>query len=453
MDSVRKSLVFAAVCRAISIAVLLATPPIFLAIGSSKLLGGWLVLVAVPTAFNLLDLGIPHIAGSYMAINYAKGDYKEYASIFWTSLSYTVVIAPILFVLLFFARNSISVISMEQRYAGLVATLVGLMVLVAQANSTTLNAIRASGRVTLALTMETGSRVVELACVAIALFFTHNIVGCMATAIVSRTLFLAASVSWLMLSHTSVSVRASGPSWPTFKRLVLPSSMYAMTGVANLCYFQIPIVILSATVGLAASAAYNSYRTMSRMSQQMILPLMDPMRPQLSAAYGVGDIERMRIILAHSLQIIIWSGVASGLGLGLFGGAIFRVWTLGKIPYDQVAVLILLASAFLYGVGQVCLIFLASIAKHQIYSLISAGATAAGLLGYQVFGGGGVRQMAAWLVMADLVMATAGVLLVQRLAPEVATSGLLARACRPPLWILSELTLVWRKFRPQRSAA
>jgi O-antigen/teichoic acid export membrane protein len=452
MDSVRKSLVFAAVCRAISIAVLLATPPIFLAIGSSKLLGGWLVLVAVPTAFNLLDLGIPHIAGSYMAINYAKGDYKEYSSIFWTSLSYTLAIAPILFAILFLFRNSISALSLEQHYATVVVILVGLMVLMSQANSTTLNAIRASGRVTLGLMQDTGMRVFELACVTIALLLTHNIIGCMAAAMAARVLFLVANVSWLMLSKTSVSVRASGPSWATFKRLVLPSSMYAMTGLANLAYFQIPIVVLSATVGLTASAAYNSYRTMTRMGQQMILPLMDPMRPQLSAAYGTGDVERMRVILGHSLQIIVWSGVAAGVGLALVGGAIFRVWTLGKIPYDQVAVLILLVSALLYGVGQICLIFLASIAKHQIYSMISAAATAAGLFGYHVFGGG-VREMAAWLLMADLVMATSGLLLVKRLAPGAATQGLLRRAISPPLWILSEVALAWNKLRPQRSVA
>jgi O-antigen/teichoic acid export membrane protein len=439
----------AVAARGLTTVILLATPPVFLSFGSPALLGSWLVLVAVPSTFNLLDLGIPAMAGSYMAMAYARGDLREYAATFWTSISYSLIIFPFLLVALIVFRGDVVKLAGGNYDATFLSLLVCAMVLQAQLVSNLFNAIRARGQITVWQTMDMLTKAAEFGGVIVALAATRSLIVCMGTALVVRLVCLLISAALLVRDDQGRALLSAGPGWATMRSLALPSTLYTLSALSGLGYLQLPIIMLGTMLGTAASAAYNSLRTMARTAPQTLLPLLDPLRPQFSAAFGRGESVRLSTILARSLQAVLWTSVSIGALVLVAGPFVFRVWTLGKIQYDFVLAGALVASAILYGVSQVLLVFLASIARHHFYSIVSAAAVGVALAGFLATDGG-MRGMAFWLLGADVVMAVAALLLARREAPD-STKGLMGKALLPPIWVIEEavttLDAVRRRLR------
>lgn len=422
-------------CRGVNILLLLLTPPIFLSFRGAAVLGSWLVLVAVPETFNLFDLGVPQISGSVMAMEYARGRHKEYATAFWTAIFYTMSIAPVVIATVFLARgllNSLTAI----RGSNELAFIISVLVINAQWTGAVLGAIRARGEVTISMSIDTCARVFELACVTIALFTGAGLEGCILAAVISRLQSLAIASSWLFLSKKGALLRLGGPKWSAFKQLFVPASTYALSGASQLGYIQMPLVLLSATIGPAVAAGYASLRTVSRMAPQLILPLLDPLRPQVSAAYATGRAEQLRLIVTRCYQVIIWSMALVVAFLAIFGGWLFSTWTLKKIAFDPILFYILLASAVLYGIYQISLMILSSAARHSSFSMLSSIVVASALV-VSFLLHGQPRTVATSLLISDFVMAAYGVAMVRRASPE-ATSRMIAEILLPPTWLFEE---------------
>ncbi len=424
-------------CRSVTIAVLILTPPIFLHFGTRELLGSWLILVAIPVSLNLFDLGVPHIAGSYMAISYAKGDHRHYASLFWTALSYALCSLPIIVSIIYILRDLLVRITVQSFDPVVLSITIGLMVVQAQLQAITLNAVRARGQVSVSQMIDAGGRLFELGVVTIALARGSNLLGCIVAAMLVRLAALGFAAAVLAVGDRPGHLRQSGPSRQTFGKLLVPSTTYALNGAGQLAYIQAPILLLGSAVGAGASAAYSSMRTLSRMGAQIFMPLLDPLRPQLSAAYAVADQSKLRLLFGRALQSVVWSSIGLALILIVFGRFVFTHWTLGKIPFDPPLFWMLLASSIFYSISQVQMLFLASLARHQVLSSLSFGLIALAIAAAWLIGSN-ARIISGSLLVADAAIALIGGVIVRRVAPE-ATEGAILAALKPPLWLAREL--------------
>jgi O-antigen/teichoic acid export membrane protein len=436
VDSIKRSLAASLLARGVTVVVLLLTPPLFLHFGDSVLLGSWLVLIAIPSSLSLFDIGIPHIAGSYMAINYSAKNYHKYWEIFWTSISYSLFSIPILSATIYLLRGQLVKITIHQFDPLLLAAAIAVLVAFSQLMATVMGALRARGQVSVAQLIDAVSRVVELGAVTGALVLHGDLISCILAVIAVRAVNIGVSYAYLFMGDRSGAVRKPCASLSAFRELLVPSATYAMSGAGQLLYFQAPVILLASHAGAAASAAYNSMRTMSRFAPQILLPLLDTMRPQISFAFGVAAHERLCLIYSRALQVVLWSCVIGGVFLAIFGEPIFVRWTLHKIPYDRTLFYLMLLSCVFYGIGQVSLLYLASVARHKTLSIVSFAAIGLSIMAATALGPS-PHTIAAALLAADIVIACAGCALVLKNGAPGMGEAMLG-VLKPPYWLLAE---------------
>lgn len=438
MDSIRKTLAATTVSRVISIALVYLTPPIFLAHGGPTLLGQWLALITLPVAFNLLDLGMPHIAGSFMAIHYARSNFRLYAEMFWSAILFTVCLSPFLFLIAWLLSPHLGAILPDYKNLQFLALLIATVIVQSQLLASIFGGIRGRGEIGAAMLGDVAGKALELSFVTIALRTSPDLASCLVGFIFARVCTIVGAAAWLFGRPNGFTALRFRPRLETFTSLLWPSFIYMLSTAAQLIYIQLPILALATIAGPASAAAYSTMRTLARTSSQFILPFLDPLRPQFSSAYGRGDIERVMSIFARSFQAVIWLGLLASVPLLVIGPFFFKAWTLQKLQFDPQTFGILVLSAFFFGCAQVCLVLLASIAHHKIYSAISFFSVLAAICLY-LWIGGDQFHLALCLLGYDVIAATAGLLLVSNFG-RMKLSLMLRNGIKPPRWVFAEIS-------------
>jgi O-antigen/teichoic acid export membrane protein len=112
--------------------------------------------------------------------------------------------------------------------------------------------------------------------------------------------------------------------------------------LVNALNLQGILVVIGYVIGPIAVVTFNTARTISRSAVQGMNLINNAIWPEMSTAFGMGDMDTARMLHRRACQISLLLCLAITLGVALLGEWIWRVWTVGKVPTDPVLLNIML---------------------------------------------------------------------------------------------------------------
>lgn len=389
----------------------LATVPLFLYFWGKELYGEWLLLSTIPAYFAMNDVGFSGAAATEMTVLVARNERAAALEVFqsiWMLISATslLLLLGLAAVLTFVPFEDWLNITQLSHHQSVLITLVLLcQVAVSQQVGLLLAGFRCEGVVAVGVNWTNVSRLVEV-------------------------LFTAAGVAWgsspLMLAVGILVIRLAGAAlmrahlyricpWLCFgwqhvrfaqiRRLAVPAFAFMAFPLGHALRNQGIVLIIGRFVGPVGVVVFSTARTLTNVVFQLMGIIHLSVWPEMSAAFGAGDLHLAKGLHRHSCRASFWLSLASVVGLFFLGGWIYRVWTHGNIELHQplfcVLLIVIVANSLWYTSSMVPM----AINRHQrtaLWYLLGTGMSL--LLAIWMLPHWGLVGAGSALLVVDLVM-------------------------------------------------
>jgi O-antigen/teichoic acid export membrane protein len=361
--------------RLVTVIIQIVSVPLFIHFWGVKLYGDWLVLTSIPAYFTLCDLGFGSAAANEMTMCVAQGDRKTALSVFQSAWLLISVIALGIILLLLSLIWLVPVSSwLKLTYIGQVqaATIILLMLVVVLINQQALFLLAgfqcegdyAWGILYLNLTrfleFLTTSTVVLLGAQPMA----TSLAICCAWGVGTLGMWIALhnQSPWIIHGYAHASLKH-------IKQILKPAIAFLGFPLGNALSIQGVTVLTSVLLGPTAVVALSTLRTLSRLPWQAVNVITNTLIPELSMAFGRGDLNLARSLHRRTCQASIWLAVAIVIGLAIMGPWIVRIWTNGKVEFDASLFYILLLIVIINAIWNNSQAVAIAINKHQQIAL------------------------------------------------------------------------------------
>jgi len=395
----------------VTAAIQLGTVPVLLHAWGAAKYGDWLILSAIPSYLTLSNLGFGDASGSDMTVRVASGDRRGALETFqssWLLLSIVSLVLGILAAIgVWFVpwAHWVRIASLSGLQASSVVLIFGLYILVSQQCGILESGFRCDGNFATGTAFGTLLRLVEVIAGTAIGIVSGSLVwaaaGYLATrsiAVVIYGLLLRRRSPWLCLG-----IRYARLS--RLKSLAAPALGFMALPLANAISIQGFTLMIAAVDGPLAVAAFSTLRTMTRLNVQAMTVISWAMWPELSRAFGEGNIPLARSLHRYSFQAGLALSVIAGSSVWFLGPTLYRFWLHGAVAFDARCFHLLVAVAFANSIWFNSSIVPMSTNSHQRMTLSLVALYSASLgVGWILLQRVGPSGAAIALLMTDLSM-------------------------------------------------
>lgn len=311
--------------------------PLFLYFWGKELYGEWILLSTIPTYFALNDVCFPHAGGTEMTVLVARNDRGTALEVFqsiWllvsaTSLLFLIAIAAIL---MWTPIDSWLHITHLSRWDSVLIVLLLLCSAAVSQQTMLIQAgFRCEGAMALGVNWTNLVRVGDLLITAGGL-----LTGCMPLMVAAATLCLRVASTLLMRIHLYRMAPWLSFGWRSarlghIRRLAGPSFSFMAFALGNALKNQGIVLVVGRFLGPVAVVVFTTARTLTNSVYQLMGIIHLSVWPEMSAAFGAGDLDLAKSLHRHSCRASFWLSFGSVTGLFFFGGWIYRIWTHGNV--------------------------------------------------------------------------------------------------------------------------
>jgi len=396
---------------------LLSVPLLLYAWGAAKY-GDWLLLSAIPIYLTLSDLGFGDASGSDMSMRVAANDKAGALQTFQSS--WVLVTAVSLATLLLASvavwwvpwQRYLNLAGVSSPQAAAILLVLAAYVVVAQQDGVAESGYRCDGNFAAGTFLMTVQRLAEvLIATSVALLggsllavaFSYLAVRCLGT--LGYALLLRHRSPWIHygLRHAR---------WDTIKQLAAPAFGFIAFPVGLALSIQGITIVVGAKLGPLAVVSFSTLRTLSRLNFQLIAVFKHALWPELSMAFGAGDIALARRLHRHACQASLGVSIFGGALLWILGPFIYRFWIRQDVAFDAACFHVLLLAVVTNSLWDTSAVIPMSINGHCRIGVSYAGAAL-------------VSLAVAWALIPHFRMAGAALAL---LATDALMTGLVLRA-------------------------
>lgn len=376
--------------------------------------GDWLLLSAIPGYLTLSDLGFGDASGSDMSMRVAANDRDGALQTFQSSWVLVTAVSLAAFLLASFSvwwvpwQRWLKLSSVSNSQAAAILLVLGAYVVVAQQNGVAESGYRCDGHFATGAFWSTILRLAEAAAATavavlggslLAVAFTYLTARCLG--VIGYAVLLRRTTPWIRYGIRHV-------HGATIKLLAAPAFGFMAFPVGYACSLQGLTIVLGALIGPVAVVSFSTLRTLSRFSLQLIAIFKYSLWPELSRAFGAGDIPLARRLHRHACQASLALSILGGMLLWIFGPYIYHIWIRDDVSFDATCFHILLFAVITNSLWDTSAVIPMSINGHCSIAVAYAGAAIASL---------GL----AWVLISHLGTAGAGLAL---LATDACMTGL-----------------------------
>ncbi len=290
--------------------------------------GVWLVLAAIPAYLSISDLGFSYSAKSDMSVRMAAGDHKgAIETLSSVTALMTLVMAgfTVVYIGVTYLVGWTSIFDLKGMTLGDARTILlfGLVQIISyQAYMVSAAILRANRQPALESFFSGILRLAESSALVAGAVITHNLVAAAACWALAR---LALTV--LITFGTLVLIPALRPSMQAISRsrmveLFRPSMAFMLMPLANSFLLQGSTLLLSAGAGASVVAAFNIYRTVTRMGVSVGNTLNYTFVPQYSYSWGAKNTDAYFKLFRIHLSLLV-AGCVAYLLVQAVGGKFF----------------------------------------------------------------------------------------------------------------------------------
>ncbi len=332
--------------------------PIFLFFWGKELYGEWLLLSTIPAYFAMNDVGFAGAGATEMTVLVARNERAAALEVFqsiWvlisaTSLFLLIALAPALIWLP--VDSWLNITHLGHWGTNLIILLLLCQTAMSQQTGLILAGFRCEGSAALGVNWFNILRMAEL-------LVTVGVVAGggqpMMVAAATLCIRLIGTVlmrvrlyrisPWLVLgwrhSRFAQIRRLAGPA---FSFMAFPLG-YALKN-------QGIVIVIGRFLGPVGVVAFTTARTLTNAVFQLMGIIHLSVWPEMSAAFGSGDLHLAKGLHRHSCRASFWLSVASITGLFFLGEWIYRIWTHGEIelhlPLFYALLLVIVANSIWY---------------------------------------------------------------------------------------------------------
>ena len=329
----------------------LGTVPLLLHAWGAAKYGDWLILSAIPSYLSLCDLGFGDASGSDMTMRVAAGDRTGAIETFQSSLVLLAIISLCIGLIASIAvprvpwHHWIKLASLSDARASAVVFVLAVYVLVSQQSGILESGYRCDGNYATGAMGGTLLRLVEVASGTLAGILTGSLVWAAAAYLISRTVGTVVYAWFLYKKSPWLSYGFNRARWSRVKELAAPAFGFMAFPVGYALNFQGLILVLGSRLGPVAVVSFSTLRTLSRLSSQLIGVIKNPLWPELSRAFGAGNIALARRLHRHACQAALGMSILVASFLWIFGPFVYRLWIRHGVSFDARSFHILLMVA------------------------------------------------------------------------------------------------------------
>ncbi len=346
---------------------------VFLAfhVWSKEVYGEWIILTCIPSYLVLSEVGMSSAAGNEMSIWAARKDYEKSIEVFHTAALLIRIVGILLFVVCISSLGMAGWLKQELRIASigdreffsLVLMFIGLTI-AQQQTSLYVSAFRCGDLFVQGNMYAAISRTIELVVtLGLVLFgsFFWIVFGQLVVKSISliflRTL-VKIRVPWLHLGVRNA-------SFACLRRLCKPSLSFMVYPLSYAMMTQGTVFLIARNLGSDAVAIFAMHRTLLNTITQALSTVNYAIWPELTLAYGKGDMRLCRSLHRKSCG---WSMWLACVGLAFVYGVSFwfvPFWTSGKVEVIPHLLIILCLAVFLRAIWYTSDVVATASNRHQ----------------------------------------------------------------------------------------
>lgn len=385
--------------------------PVLLHYWSFALNGEWMIITAIPSYLSFSNIGFGSVAGNEMTMLMARGDQEEALSVFqscWWLITLVMGITGMFMCLVLWfipVAPLLHLHSMSNHDARWILAWLGLAVLLGQLEQLLQSAYRCVARYSYGNFLKSALSLVAFGSMLVPVVMGYGprtTAEVFAIANVSITLILCVLVKrdipWISYGWGHVSA-------VQLKRLTRPAFAFMGFPIGNALNIQGTLMAVQYALGPAAVVVFGTARTVSRIALQIVQMVNNTVWPELSIAFGAGNIELVRTLHRRACQIALFISIATVIAVAVLGPTFLHHWTAGKVPPSQSLVSLLLIVVVFYSLWSTSSTLVAAINQHERLATVYTVATGLTvLLTYFAAQRYGLFGAAGSLLLSEIIM-------------------------------------------------
>jgi O-antigen/teichoic acid export membrane protein len=385
--------------------------PVLLHFWGETMFGEWMIITALPTYLSFSNIGFGSVAGNEMTMLMARGEQDEALSVFqscWWLISLLLGVAGALMTVVLFTlpmARLLHLSTISNHDASWALFWLGLAVLFGQLEQLLQASYRCIARYSYGNFLKSVLTLLAFGAQLAPIILGY---GPRTTAMV----FAIANISvtailCIMVKHDIpwISYGWSHASFVEIKRLTRPALAFMGFPLGqgfNLAGSQLAVGYAIGPIGVAI---FVTARTVSRTALQVVEMVKNTVWPELSIAFGAGNIDLVRTLHRRACQIALFISLSVVVVVALFGPTFLHRWTLGKVPASPRLLSLLLVVVVFYSLWSTSSTLVAAINLHERLATIYALATGITVvLTYFAARRFGLYGAAASLLLSEIIM-------------------------------------------------
>jgi O-antigen/teichoic acid export membrane protein len=399
------------VSKAASTVIQLVQVPVLMHFWGLSMFGVWGILTAIPTYLSFSNIGFGSVAGNEMTMLNARGEQDAALGVFqscWWLISLVMgaTVAAMSGVLYFLPVGRLLKLTLLSEHDVKWSLFwLGLSVLFGQLEQLLQSAYRCITRYSYGNFVKS--------CLSLAAFCAQLVpvmmgYGPRTTAMVFAMANIAGTlILCVMVKHDIpwINYGWKRASIAEVKRLTRPSLAFMGFPLGNALNIQGSQLAVNYALGYDAVAIWNTARTVSRLALQAVEMVKNTVWPELSIAFGAGNMEVVRTLHRRACQIALFMSLSVVVIVAALGPTFLHKWTLGKVPSSPGLVGLLLVVVVFYSLWSTSSTLVAAINLHErlatMYS-IATGVTV--VVTYFAARRYGLYGAAGSLLLSELIM-------------------------------------------------
>ena len=344
--------------------------------------GEWMVLSAIPSYLSFSNIGFGSVAGNEMTMLMARQEKDAALGVFqscWWLISLLMgLTGAAMCVALYFLPVSklLHLSTIDDHDARWILFWLGLAVLLGQLEQLLQSAYRCIARYSYGNMLKTG---LSLAAFAVQLvpvilgYGPRTMAEVFAVANIAVTLILCVMVRrdipWIRYGW-------SHASFAEIKRLTRPAIAFMGFPIGTALNLQGTLLAVNAALGPVDVAIFGTARTVSRVALQVVEMVKNTFWPELSIAFGAGNMDLVRLLHRRACQFALVISLGVVVIVAILGPTFLHHWTQGKVPPSTGLVSLLLIVVVFYSLWSTSSTLVAAINLHERLALVYTIATA-----------------------------------------------------------------------------
>jgi O-antigen/teichoic acid export membrane protein len=289
--------------------------------------------------------------------------------------------------------------------ASLVVFILGLYILASQQCGILESGFRCDGNFATGTLGGTFFRIAEVALGTTVGILTGNLVWAAAAYLVTRILGTLAYARVLHGKSPWLSFGFSSATFSRVKQLAAPAFGFVALPLANAISVQGFTLVIASVLGSVAVVQFSTMRTLTRLNFQLMTVIAWAMWPELSRAFGAGNIPLARKLHRHAYQAGLAISVATGAALWLFGPTLYHLWIRNAVQFNLNCFHILIVVTFANSMWFTSSVVPMSTNSHHRITTVFVGLSSLSLLvGRFLLGRFGLSGTAVALLLVDVPM-------------------------------------------------